>query len=127
MRIASPTPLLPEQLKALLDGWYASQAATCFTQAFEQVWPQFAEFNLPRPSLSVRSMRTRWGSCTPRTGRIRLSRDLVRASPACIAYVLLHECCHLLVPNHSQAFYELQERLLPDWRRWKAELHALPK
>ena len=51
----------------------------------------------------------------------------MRASPECIAYVLLHECCHLLVPNHSQAFYDLQTRLLPDWRRWKAELNALPK
>jgi predicted metal-dependent hydrolase len=127
LHVFSPAPLLPGQLKALLDEWYGRQAAAHFGQALEQIWPKFAEFNLPRPSLSVRYMRTRWGSCTPRTGRIRLSRDLVRAHPECIAYVVLHECCHLLVPNHSQAFYDLQTQLLPDWRRWKSELNALPK
>ena len=53
--------------------------------------------------------------------------ELVRAAPGCLDYVLLHECCHLLVGDHSQAFYDLQTRLLPDWERWKAELNALPK
>lgn len=127
LRVTTPAPLPPDKLALLLDAWYARQAAAQFARVFEQVWPLFAEFDLPCPTLLVRVMRTRWGSCTPRTGRIRLSRDLVRASPDCIAYVLLHECCHLLVPNHSRAFYTLQTRLLPDWPRRKAELNALPK
>ena len=127
LRVTTPVLPAPEQLAALLHAWYGQQAATQFALIFERVWPLFAALNLPRPTLLVRAMRTRWGSCTPRTGRIRLSRDLVRASPDCIAYVLLHECCHLLVPNHSAAFYELQTRLLPDWPRRKAELNALPK
>ncbi len=127
LQVISPEPLPAYELTALLDAWYARQAAAQFAHALAQVWPKFAEFNLPRPTLLVRPMRTRWGSCTHRTGRIRLSRDLVRARPECIAYVLLHECCHLLVPNHSAAFYELQTKLLPDWPRWKHELNALPK
>ena len=85
-----------------------------------------AEFNLPLPTLLVRQMRSRWGSCTPRTGRIRLSPELVRAAPGCLDYVLLHECCHLLVPDHSARFYALQQRLLPAWRQWKAVLRTLP-
>jgi len=92
-----------------------------------RVWPRFAEFNLARPTLAVRQMRTRWGSCTPRTARIRLSPELVRARPECLDYVLLHECCHLLVGDHSKAFYDLQTRLMPDWERWKKELNTLPK
>lgn len=127
LQVAAPAPLPPAQLAALLDTWYARQAASQFERTMAQVWPKFAEFNLPKPALLVRPMRTRWGSCTPRTGRIRLSRDLVRARPECIAYVLLHECCHLLVPNHSAAFYDLQTRLLPDWPHWKRELNALPR
>ena len=127
LQVSSPVPPTPEELMARLEQWYGQQAAAQFALALAQVWPLFAEFDLPRPTLLVRPMRTRWGSCTPRTGRIRLSRDLVRASPGCIRYVLLHECCHLLVPNHSAAFYALQTRLLPDWPRWKQELNALPK
>jgi predicted metal-dependent hydrolase len=125
--MAAPAPLTPAQTEALLHAWYARQAGPLFAESLERVWPRFAEFNLTRPTLSVRQMRTRWGSCTPRSARIRLSPELVRARPECLDYVLLHECCHLLVGDHSKAFYALQTRLLPDWERWKAELNALPK
>lgn len=125
--VATPAPLCPAQTEALLHDWYACRAKALFAESLERVWPRFAEFNLPRPTLSVRQMRSRWGSCTPRTARIRLSPELVRARPECLDYVLLHECCHLLVGDHSRAFYDLQTRLLPDWERWKSELNALPK
>jgi predicted metal-dependent hydrolase len=124
---ATPAPLTPPQTEALLHAWYARQAKALFAESLERVWPRFAEFNLVRPTLFVRQMRSRWGSCTPRTARIRLSPELVRARPECLDYVLLHECCHLLVGDHSRAFYDLQSRLLPDWERWKDELNALPK
>ncbi len=122
-----PAPFGPAQAEALLHAWYAQQAGPLFAAALGRVWPRFAEFNLTRPTLAVRQMRTRWGSCTPRSARIRLSPELVRARPECLDYVLLHECCHLLVGDHSPAFYTLQTRLLPDWPRWKQELNALPK
>jgi predicted metal-dependent hydrolase len=125
--IAAPAPLSAAQTEALLHAWYARQAGPLFAESQVRVWPRFAEFNLTRPTLAVRQMRTRWGSCTPRTARIRLSPELVRARPECLDYVLLHECCHLLVGDHSKAFYDLQTRLLPDWERWKKELNALPK
>jgi predicted metal-dependent hydrolase len=125
--VTTPEPPTPAQTEALLHAFYARQGAALFAASFERIWPRFAEFNLPHPTLLVRRMRTRWGSCTPTTNRIRLSTDLVRASPACIDYVLLHECCHLLVPDHSAPFYALQTRLLPDWQLWKQELNALPK
>lgn len=125
--IGSPAPLMPEAVAALLHKWYAHEAGAHFTASFARVWPRFAGFQLPPPALLARAMRTRWGSCTPSTNRIRLSVDLIRASPACIDYVLLHECCHLLVPDHSRAFYELQTRLMPEWEQWKRALNGLPK
>ncbi|SFQ61282.1 M48 family metallopeptidase [Hymenobacter arizonensis] len=125
--LATPTAPTPAQTEALLHAWYARQAKAHFADSLERVWPRFAEFNLTRPTLFVRAMRTRWGSCTPRSARIRLSPELVRARPECLDYVLLHECCHLLVGDHSKAFYDLQTRLMPDWEQWKAELNALPK
>jgi len=125
--LSAPAPLLPAQAEALLHAWYARQAEPLFAESLTRVWPHFAEFNLTRPTLAVRQMRTRWGSCTPRTARIRLSPELVRARPECLDYVLLHECCHLLVGDHSKAFYDLQTRLMPDWEHWKTKLNALPK
>lgn len=117
----------PTEAENQLSRWYRQQAPVLFAESLQRVWPRFAEFKLPIPTLSIRLMRTRWGSCSHRTGRIRLNVDLVRAAPECLDYVLLHECCHLLVPDHSARFYELQTRLLPDWERWKKELNALPK
>ncbi|WP_201979256.1 M48 family metallopeptidase [Hymenobacter rubidus] len=125
--LGAPVALTAPQVETLLQAWYARQARSLFAESLERVWPRFAEFHLGRPTLFVRQMRSRWGSCTPRTARIRLSPELVRARPECLDYVLLHECCHLLVGDHSKAFYDLQTRLMPDWQHWKTELNALPK
>jgi predicted metal-dependent hydrolase len=125
--LTTPTDPTPVHIEKLLHTWQARQAVSAYRESFQRIWPRFAEFNLPSPALLVRQMRTRWGSCTPRTNRIRLSLDLVRAAPDCIDYVLLHECCHLLVPDHSARFYELQTRLMPDWERRKVLLNKLPK
>jgi predicted metal-dependent hydrolase len=64
---------------------------------------------LARP-VSVRwvdNQRTRWGSCTPDDGTIRLSTRL-RGMPAWVVdYVLVHELAHLLVPGHGPDFWKL--------------------
>lgn len=58
----------------------------------------------------VGNQRTRWGSCTPSTGQIRLSDRLQRMPPWVIDYVIVHELTHLLVPGHGPRFRELCER-----------------
>lgn len=57
----------------------------------------------------VDNMRTRWGSCTPTTGHIRLNRRLATMPEHVQDYVLLHELAHLLQPDHSPAFWALLE------------------
>jgi predicted metal-dependent hydrolase len=60
-----------------------------------------------RPS-SVRwvdNQESRWGSCTPADGTIRLSRRLVGMPDYVVDYVLLHELAHLLVPGHGADFW----------------------
>jgi hypothetical protein len=52
----------------------------------------------------------RWGSCTPMTGAIRLSSRLQRFPGWVADYVLIHELAHLLVPDHSAAFWDLVDR-----------------
>ena len=54
--------------------------------------------------------KSRWGSCTPAKGTIRLSDRLKAAPPFVITYVLFHEMAHLIEPNHSKAFWRLVER-----------------
>ena len=52
-------------------------------------------------------MRTRWGSCTPSTGAIRLSSALSRFPDWVIDYVIVHELAHLEEPGHTPAFWRL--------------------
>ena len=55
----------------------------------------------------VPPMRTRWASCTPADGTIRVS-DRLRDVPAWVLdYVLVHELAHLLVPGHGADFWAL--------------------
>ncbi|MDT0423794.1 M48 metallopeptidase family protein [Streptomyces evansiae] len=55
----------------------------------------------------VTNQNTRWGSCTPAEGSIRLSHRLQGMPEYVIDYVLLHELAHLLVPGHGARFWAL--------------------
>ncbi|QLH24000.1 M48 family metallopeptidase [Streptomyces sp. Rer75] len=57
----------------------------------------------------VTNQNTRWGSCTPAEGSIRLSHRLKGMPEYVVDYVLLHELAHLLVPGHGRRFWELLE------------------
>jgi predicted metal-dependent hydrolase len=58
----------------------------------------------------VSNQHSRWGSCTPDDGSIRLSAQL-RGMPAWVVdYVLLHELTHLLEPGHGSSFWKLVNR-----------------
>ncbi|MBP0971742.1 MAG: M48 family metallopeptidase [Oscillospiraceae bacterium] len=50
---------------------------------------------------------------------IALNRRLIEAPKNCIEYVVTHEFCHLVYPNHSKQFYALLQVMLPDWRESK--------
>ena len=54
----------------------------------------------------VPPMRTRWASCTPSEGTIRVSQRLQDVPGWVLDYVLVHELAHLLVPGHGPAFWK---------------------
>lgn len=64
----------------------------------------------------VTNQNTRWGSCTPAEGSIRLSHRLRGMPDYVVDYVLLHELAHLLVPGHGQRFWRLLDVYPPTER-----------
>lgn len=65
-------------------------------------------------NLSLRDMKTRWGSCST-DGRMALSWRLIFAPYAAYEYVISHEVAHLMHPNHGARFWKLCEELSTDF------------
>ena len=74
-------------------------------------------------SVTIRAMRTRWGSCTPSTAAIRINPELAARHPRCLSYVVLHEIAHLIEPGHGAGFCAVMDARLPNWRDVRAELN----
>jgi len=66
--------------------------------------------------IRIGSQRTLWGSCSAR-GTLSFNWRLVLAPLEVLDYVVVHELCHLRVPDHSRRFWTLVERHRPHWRR----------
>jgi hypothetical protein len=65
--------------------------------------------------IRIGGQRTLWGSCSPR-GTLSFNWRLVLAPTEVLDYVVVHELCHLRVPNHSRRFWRLVEGRRPHWR-----------
>ncbi|MBT8331081.1 MAG: M48 family metallopeptidase [Deltaproteobacteria bacterium] len=105
-------------VKKTVDTWYRKRAHETLGRYMERCYAIASRHGVPEPVLLIRTMRRRWGSCSPK-GRITLNLNLVKAPVHSIEYVIMHELCHLKYHNHSTSFYSLLTRFQPDWRKRK--------
>ena len=71
--------------------------------------------------IRIGAQRTLWGSCSGK-GTLSFNWRLVLAPPDVVDYVVVHELCHLQIPDHSLSFWTLLERHRPNWRDQRAWL-----
>lgn len=113
-----------DHVRALLDGWLVRRARAQFESRLDNCWVRLRKQGVLRPTLRLRRMQKRWGTCT-RDGVIYLTPNLVKAPGSCIDYVIVHELCHLKHPHHGKAFYKMLRHVLPDWEQRKARLEKV--
>ena len=65
--------------------------------------------------ITIRAQRSRWGSCSSK-GNLNFNCLLALVPEEVLDYVIVHELCHLLEMNHSSAFWNNVERIIPDYR-----------
>lgn len=113
-----------ENTGKLMKKWYRSRAEVKFPEIAGPIIEKFKKYQVKPVGLFIQEMPTRWGSCTPK-GKIILNPELIKAPRACIEYVITHELCHLVERNHTQKFFEIQSKEMPDWKKWKDKLESL--
>ena len=98
--------------------------ASVFTEILDEFYPLFVPYGVKKPKLRVRTMKSCWGSCLVNKGIITLNRKLLMKHRECIEYVVVHELCHFIHPNHSKEFYKFMEQFMPDWKERKGRLNG---
>ena len=122
--INSKYPENQEYLEVLLNKWYRNQAKKVFAELLPPIIEKFKKYNVAPAKISIRDMRSRWGSCS-RKGNISLNLQLIKLNENCIRQVMIHEMCHLVYFNHQAGFHALMDEMMPDWKLWKKDLKFL--
>jgi predicted metal-dependent hydrolase len=109
--------------QAILEEWHREQLRDAVLPLIEK-WERLMGVGVRR--FFVRRMKTKWGSCNPRLGSIRLNTDLARKPRECLEYIVVHEMVHLIEPTHNARFVALMDQFMPRWESHRQVLNRLP-
>ncbi len=123
IRLYAPALITAEESRLWLEKWLREQLAGALSKLVVQ-WCRSIGVAVGR--VTIRRMRSRWGSCNATRGSITINSELIHYPPACLEYVVVHELLHLLVPRHDRHFYALLDRYLPGWAEARRELARRP-
>jgi len=111
-----------EKKRRIVTRFLDQECKTIFSEVMDALYPMVEKYGIEKPTLRIRAMETRWGSCLIKKRIITLNKRLLEAPRNCIEYVVMHELCHLIHPNHSKTFYAFLSMLMPDWKERKITL-----
>ncbi|MEX2217071.1 MAG: SprT family zinc-dependent metalloprotease [Phycisphaeraceae bacterium] len=109
--------------QAVLETWFREQVKAEVPPLIAK-WEPLLGVKVKR--FFVQRMKTKWGSCSPHSGSIRLNSELAKKPPGCLEYIVVHEMAHFLEPNHNNRFVAIMDKALPQWRSRRRELNAAP-
>lgn len=112
-----------ERKQIVLEDWYRRQLKEAVPPLIAK-WQPLMGVKVER--LFVQRMKTKWGSCNPGSGSVRLNTELAKKPRECLEYIVVHEMVHLLEPTHNQRFVALMDQFMPKWRFHREELNRLP-
>lgn len=111
-----------EQREKLLTEWYRRQLKDKLPVLFDK-WEKI--IGVHAESVSIRNMKSRWGSCNTRDKRISINLQLAKRPIMCLEYVVVHELVHLLEASHNHIFKGYMDKYLPEWRGIKRTLRSV--
>lgn len=93
-----------------------------FQEKLNKYYLIFKKYNIQKPILNVRKMKTKWGNCNIKSNKIVLNVSLFKTSAGCIEYIILHELAHLIYLRHNEYFYKFLNLQMPQWTKYKEQL-----
>ena len=113
-----------DNIKPKYINWLINQAKPIFEDSLTRMLELAEEYNIDRPEIYIRNMKSRWGSCNNQKKRIGLNVQLIKSDIKCIDQVVLHELAHFVSYDHSDKFYAVLNKLMPDWKERKEILET---
>lgn len=98
-------------VKKELVKWYRQRAKEIILPMLERY---SSTVGVSYDGASIRDMKKRWGSGGPNR-RLTFNWRIVMAPRRLVEYVVAHELCHTIYPDHSQNFWRLLEKVMPDY------------
>jgi predicted metal-dependent hydrolase len=120
--LTSPEKPAEATVSGMIDDWYRKQAAGIVKERSIACHGMMSGEGIPLPPITIRAMKTRWGSYSYRTGRITLNLNLVKAPTECLDYVIIHELCHIKVRHHGPDFWRMVGLYVPDYPALRRQL-----
>jgi predicted metal-dependent hydrolase len=82
-----------------------------------------AKMDVEPRSVKVIDLKHRWASCTP-GGNLNFHWKCMMAPLTVLDYIVVHELAHLIYPNHTAAFWNEVDKVMPDFQDRKEWLRA---
>lgn len=95
-----------------LEIWFRER---CLEKVLEYVKIHKDNFPVVPREIKVKEQKRKWGCCTY-DNRIFFNWRLVMAREKAIQYVVVHEMCHMIQKNHSKAFWQEVEKVMPGYK-----------
>lgn len=123
LKLVVPNGTSEERCRAILDRWLREQLRGVIPDLVAKWEPVLG---VEVPDWGIRRMKTKWGSCSRKSGRLLFNSELAKKHPASLEYVVVHEMTHLLERSHGGRFVMLMDRFMPDWRARRDQLNGAP-
>lgn len=112
-----------EKKEAIVSAWYREEVRKAAMPLIAK-WESILGVKINK--FYIQRMKTKWGSCAPRTRSVRLNSDLAKKPRECLEFIVVHELVHLLEPTHNARFYALMDKFMPNWQSLRDELNRIP-
>ncbi len=104
--------LRQSRIKTYIEKWYVKEA---YKRLEEKVIKYSEIIRVSPREMKVSNYKTRWGSCDNK-GRLTFNFHLIKAPHTIVDYVVIHELCHLIQPNHSKFFWNEVAKFDPSFK-----------